>query len=142
MELVRESVKVRLSDRGEGIFGKFDPQKAGDVPLLSVEIFTTEDGDFDHEDAVEWFKVPGHSVCTLLPTTISEEEKTRVLEMMMEPVFSAHVLGYGMKAVMSLIAYASLASLKDGVISPTWPVNDYSLKDGKYVFEVDERPQG
>ncbi len=141
-ELIRDGIKVRLIDEGEGVNGKFDPENPEDVPLLRFDVFTSGDldvgsGHFDHADEDgEWFREEGGGCCTQLPATMNEDEKRQALEVLMDPIRSFLVDGVGDGKVYQRLSWASLESLRDGRVTfGRWVVRNYVVRDGHH--EVD-----
>jgi hypothetical protein len=129
-ELVRGQVKIRLIDRGEGTAGAFKPKDPKDVPLLGFEVFTldlfAEVGDVaDHEgDEGGWFLAGKRS--TQLPATMTDEEKTTALKVLMD-VIHPQITKWGDRSNMLKIDPGRSA------------VGRYVVRDGHH--EVDAEPQ-
>lgn len=103
MELVRDNVRVELEHIGEGWQGEYDETDPDDTPLLRFTVSKLVDG--------EWQEVNDASYCTQLPDSISEDDRNRVMQYIMEHVYSSVMSGISIKRMCEHMSWLSEKSL-------------------------------
>lgn len=83
IEVIRGDFKVVWEDIGEGVSGEFDPDRAGDEPLLRFSCYKLFHGDgVATEDF--WEQIDDASYCTNMPVTASLQTLLRAAGRIMD----------------------------------------------------------
>jgi hypothetical protein len=77
MELIEGNTKIELEYIGEGFDGDYDPTDPDDLELLRYTVLQRESEDD------EWEPVDDGSYCTMLPETLTDDEKMTALRILM-----------------------------------------------------------
>lgn len=111
--LIKDDVRDDWVRLGEGYCGDYDPDDPEDEELLRFDIYVLENG--------QWEAVPDASYCTLVPVTATEEEKVKLLKIILDNYYDAlHDRHY--VSVKKLGERLSWISLKD--LNPDTALNE------------------
>jgi len=141
MSMIRDHVRIDLTDIGEGIDGDYDEEDPTDVPLFRFDVFVDEtlanvNGCLNDKSfglgigGVEWYIPQDTSYCTQLPTDLTEAEKKMALGILMDQIYDA-VLSGSPKKTCEWMSWISLLELA-GLPAKGYVVSSYVKKDGKW----------
>lgn len=68
-----EQFRIELDELGEGLSGDYDPDDPDDAELLRFTVY-------EKDENGDWQQMDDASYCTLLPVTLSNEHRQRVLD--------------------------------------------------------------
>lgn len=104
-KIVKDDVMVVLEWIGEGFSGDYSPADPDDEPLLRYTVFRRENG--------VWEPVDDGSYCTLLPATITEEQKQAALNALMNEFYGPVTHNEPIKGRGEFMSYLSLKELNE-----------------------------
>jgi hypothetical protein len=106
MYLERGDIRVHLDHDGEGWGGEYNNEDPNDEPLLRFCVLRFDGNEYQEIDSA--------SYCTRLPDTISEEERKRALDIIMDQVYDGAMDGTSIKRICEHLSWLEPADLAMG----------------------------
>jgi len=102
-----KEVLVEWTDLGEGFEGDYNPDDPEDIALLRFDISLIDNG--------ELIPIDDASYCTQVPVDTDDEILKAGLEMIMDEIFDAVILGNSIKKACERMSWISIKSIQEGV---------------------------
>lgn len=109
-ELTRNEIMIDLEYDGEGWHGFYNPKNPDDEKLLRFTVYRIEDDDV--------IPIENASYCTKLPATITEDQKIKALEIIMDEIYEPAIEYKSIKRICEDLSWIMPESL-DGKWEPS-----------------------
>lgn len=117
IELIKDRVKVKWVDLGEGWCGEYSPDDPDDEELLRFDVFfwePSEDGWDEYNGKTGNWGDPGDaSYCTRFPYNSTLEEQQKGLQIIMANVYDPLMSGYSIKKMCEELSWIGLDWLEE-----------------------------
>lgn len=107
LELIKDDVKVEWVNLGEGWNGDYNPDNPEDTNLLRFDVSCLENG--------LWCPVEDASYCTQVPASTPEPELRRLLQVLLDEVYSGVHGGHSVKKLCERLSWIKPGDLTSPV---------------------------
>lgn len=108
--LEKDNVRVEWTELGEGLCGEYNPDDPEDIELLRFDVF--EKVSIPGTDENDWQMVDDASYCTQVPVSATQEERSKLLEIIMDWVYEPVMNERSIKKICERLSWIDLSWLK------------------------------